>query len=183
MSDQASENTATELYREPGASPGMEYYQPSVHVTKNGLIGMDVGGMVFVMSIRDWHSKATGSEASITPGEHKASSKLAPLPPSTELEKEIDELLEPMACIDCTGYPNNEHEAAKSKIQELITKHTQLEVEKAKTDLEPIAYWIAKGLDPRNTNKDVPYRCLQVIADILHKSGQPIDTHKERQEI
>lgn len=58
MEDIAYENTDRELYREPAETEGMSYYQPSVHVTKEGSIGMSVGGTVIVMPIRDWHALA-----------------------------------------------------------------------------------------------------------------------------
>ena len=53
-------NTDRELFREDnGASVGMSYYEPSLHVTKNGLIGINVGGEVFVKPLREWHRLAT----------------------------------------------------------------------------------------------------------------------------
>ena len=48
------QNTDKELYRE---SEG-DYYSPSLHVTKDGLIGINVGGSVHVMRLRDWHERA-----------------------------------------------------------------------------------------------------------------------------
>ena len=62
MSDQAYENTDRELYREPSEIEGMSYYSNSVHVTKDGKIGMNVGGLVVVMPIAEWHSLATQGE-------------------------------------------------------------------------------------------------------------------------
>lgn len=50
-----AQNTDRELYREP-AEPGLEYYAPSIHVTQEGAIGIDVGGTVFVRSLRAWHA-------------------------------------------------------------------------------------------------------------------------------
>ena len=47
-------NTDMELYREDPK----DYYAPSVFVTKQGEIGMNVGGSVHIMSIRDWHKMA-----------------------------------------------------------------------------------------------------------------------------
>lgn len=47
-------NTDKELFREVKG----DYYSPSLHVTKNGLIGIDVGGSVHVMSLREWHKRA-----------------------------------------------------------------------------------------------------------------------------
>lgn len=61
MSDQPALNTDRELYRQPvpeGESEGMSYYQPSVHVTESGAIGMNVGGHVIVLPIREWHALA-----------------------------------------------------------------------------------------------------------------------------
>lgn len=57
-------NTDRELYREPSESEGMSYYANSIHVTKEGSIGMDVGGYVIVMPIAEWHNLAKQQEAS-----------------------------------------------------------------------------------------------------------------------
>jgi len=46
------ENTDKELWRE---IPG-DYYSPSIHVTKDGRIGINVNGYVIVQSLRDWHA-------------------------------------------------------------------------------------------------------------------------------
>lgn len=54
MDDQACENTDRELYREPDETGNGDYYCNSLHVTDSGSIGMNVGGMVHVMPIRDW---------------------------------------------------------------------------------------------------------------------------------
>jgi hypothetical protein len=51
-------NTDRELWREPSIPPGMEYYAPSIHVTEGGGIGIDVGGLVFVKPLREWHRLA-----------------------------------------------------------------------------------------------------------------------------
>jgi len=51
-------NTDRELWREPSMPPGMEYYAPSIHVTEGGGIGIDVGGIVFVKPLREWHRLA-----------------------------------------------------------------------------------------------------------------------------
>jgi hypothetical protein len=48
-------NTDRELWRE---TPG-DYYSPSIHVTAQGGIGINVGGTVIVRSVRDWHALAT----------------------------------------------------------------------------------------------------------------------------
>ena len=50
MSD-ACENTDREIWREREG----DYYADSIHVTKAGGIGLNVGGRVIVMSIQDWH--------------------------------------------------------------------------------------------------------------------------------
>ena len=47
-------NTDKELFREVKG----DYYSPSLHVTINGLIGINVGGSVHVMSLREWHKRA-----------------------------------------------------------------------------------------------------------------------------
>lgn len=64
MSDNAALNTDRELYRKGGGDGnGMSYYEPSIHVTEHGAIGMNVGGHVITTSIRGWHEMATGRDA------------------------------------------------------------------------------------------------------------------------
>lgn len=48
--NQASENTDRELYRDEPK----DYYAASLFVTKDGGIGINVGGRVFVKPIRAW---------------------------------------------------------------------------------------------------------------------------------
>jgi|SRR5690242_5304626 len=54
-------NTDRELFREDTGEPAGSYYENHVFVTEDGHIGMNVGGMVFVKPIADWHSMASGS--------------------------------------------------------------------------------------------------------------------------
>lgn len=58
MDNQVYENTDVELWRKPSKSDGMSYYSPSIHVTKQGLIGINVGGDVYQLSIERWHELA-----------------------------------------------------------------------------------------------------------------------------
>ena len=50
----AASNTDRELWREREG----DYYADSIHVTEGGGIGMNCGGMVIVMPIRNWHALA-----------------------------------------------------------------------------------------------------------------------------
>jgi hypothetical protein len=59
----AAKNTDRELYREPTDRIGAEFYQPCLHVTEGGAIGINVGGMVFVKPLREWHGLATAAAA------------------------------------------------------------------------------------------------------------------------
>ena len=52
--DMPKQNTDKELFREVNG----DYYSPSLHVTIDGLIGINVGGSVHVMSLREWHKRA-----------------------------------------------------------------------------------------------------------------------------
>lgn len=52
IEERVAANTDRELWREIAD----DYYAPSIHVTANGGIGIDVGGLVFVRSLRDWHA-------------------------------------------------------------------------------------------------------------------------------
>lgn len=56
----AYENTDRELWRREGgeACDPHNFYQPSIHVTKQGAIGINVGGTVYVKSVEDWHALA-----------------------------------------------------------------------------------------------------------------------------
>jgi hypothetical protein len=54
MSEKAAKNTDRELFREIEN----DYYSPSIHVTENGSIGINVAGSVIVKSISEWHSLA-----------------------------------------------------------------------------------------------------------------------------
>lgn len=56
--ENVSENTDREIYREV---PG-DYYSPSLHVTNDGKIGIDAGGLVFEKSVREWHNLARDNE-------------------------------------------------------------------------------------------------------------------------
>lgn len=57
----AYKNTDKELWREPNDKGETDdVYQPSIHVTQNNMIGIDVGGSVYVKSLRDWHDLAGG---------------------------------------------------------------------------------------------------------------------------
>ena len=60
MSEQhyACMNTDRELYRERAPDPPGAYYANSVHVTREGAIGMNVGGLVVVLPIAEWHRRA-----------------------------------------------------------------------------------------------------------------------------
>jgi hypothetical protein len=51
---QMAQNTDRELWRERDG----DFYADSIHVTKDGRIGMNVGGTVFVMPIKAWHEAA-----------------------------------------------------------------------------------------------------------------------------
>jgi hypothetical protein len=55
MSDnQACENTDRKIWRE---RPG-DFYSDSIHATNGGGIGINCGGHVIVMTLRNWHRVA-----------------------------------------------------------------------------------------------------------------------------
>lgn len=54
MTDQLSENTDREIWRKVEG----DFYSPSIHVTKDGAIGINVGGTVIVMPVDSWHALA-----------------------------------------------------------------------------------------------------------------------------
>ncbi len=47
-------NTDIELFREERGN----YYSPSLFVTIDGKIGINVGGSVFIMTLSEWHERA-----------------------------------------------------------------------------------------------------------------------------
>jgi hypothetical protein len=55
---QAYENTDRVLYTEPNIDWKDEGYMPKIFVTHEGSIGMNVGGMVYVKTIREWFNMA-----------------------------------------------------------------------------------------------------------------------------
>ena len=57
MDDQPCKNTDVEIWRE---APG-DYYSPSIFVTEQGGIGINVGGLCIVKPVRDWHLLAAES--------------------------------------------------------------------------------------------------------------------------
>jgi len=60
----AAKNTDREIWRRksPDSLDPDGYYQPSIHVTEGGGIGMNVGGTVVVMPIEQWHQLALRSK-------------------------------------------------------------------------------------------------------------------------
>ena len=54
MSDKPQQNTDRQLWQE---TPD-DYYSPSIHVTAQGAISIQVGGLAYSMGIRDWYALA-----------------------------------------------------------------------------------------------------------------------------
>jgi len=54
MTEGACENTDQELWRERFG----DFYADSIHVTKDGGIGINVSGHVIVMPLQKWHALA-----------------------------------------------------------------------------------------------------------------------------
>lgn len=62
MEDRAAENTDRLMWREERDDP----FAASLHVTKSGGIGINVGGHVIVKPLREWHALAVaGSDPGI----------------------------------------------------------------------------------------------------------------------
>ena len=59
MAEQAAKNTDREIWRE---FPD-DYYSPSIHVTQFGVIGINVGGLVYVRKIDVWHGMVATIDA------------------------------------------------------------------------------------------------------------------------
>jgi hypothetical protein len=65
-------NTDKELWREREG----DYYADSIHVTENGAIGINCGGMVHVKPIREWHRLAKEGYANKHPETNLLGDKL-----------------------------------------------------------------------------------------------------------
>lgn len=74
-------NTDRELWRE---RPG-DYYADSIHVTEGGGIGINVGGLVIVRPLREWH-RAMRLMTPMTAGEADAAYDDAPAIPMSDVE-------------------------------------------------------------------------------------------------
>lgn len=62
MASEACLNTDREIWRGPDEGNG-SYYADSIHVTEAGGIGINCGGHVIVMPVREWHRVAVGCHA------------------------------------------------------------------------------------------------------------------------
>lgn len=57
--EQVAANTDRELWRKGGGDGnGMSYYEPTIHVTQDERIGINVGGTVFELPVEEWHALA-----------------------------------------------------------------------------------------------------------------------------
>lgn len=61
IENNCSTNTNTEIWRRVKD----DYYSPSIHATKEGNIGINVGGLVIVLPVEEWHKLAFFSGKSI----------------------------------------------------------------------------------------------------------------------
>ena len=60
---QCAANTDREIWRKgDGDGNGMSYYEPTIHVTQRGLIGINVGGHVYEKPVEEWHRLAVESD-------------------------------------------------------------------------------------------------------------------------
>jgi hypothetical protein len=65
MSDsEYCENTDREIWRGPDEGNG-SYYSDSIFITKDGALGINCGGSVYVRPIREWHRLAGGPIAGL----------------------------------------------------------------------------------------------------------------------
>lgn len=62
MADEV-QNTDREIWRR---TPG-DFYSPSIHVTAEGGIGIDIGGRVIVMDVEDWFLCGAAGPPGTTP--------------------------------------------------------------------------------------------------------------------
>lgn len=107
--DRPALNTDRELYREPKGDLPSDYYANSLHVTIDGRIGMDVGGNVYCMPIRDWHALAHQSPAA-------GHSPVATLVPDDGSESEV----QPVPAAGPPAVPDPTVEALRDEIARVI---------------------------------------------------------------
>jgi hypothetical protein len=56
QNEQVAANTDREIWRKgDGDGNGMSHYEPSIHVTQDGRIGINVGGNVHELPVEEWH--------------------------------------------------------------------------------------------------------------------------------
>lgn len=60
MEDQGCENTDREIWRGPSEDGRGSFYADSIFVTKDGGIGINCGGSVYVKPVREWWMLAGG---------------------------------------------------------------------------------------------------------------------------
>lgn len=60
------ENTDRELWRGPDEGGG-DFYADSIFITKEGALGINCGGSVYVKPIREWHRLAGGQISILKP--------------------------------------------------------------------------------------------------------------------
>ncbi len=56
---EAGQNTDREIWRGPDEGGG-DFYADSLFITKEGALGINCGGSVYVKPIREWHRLAGG---------------------------------------------------------------------------------------------------------------------------
>jgi len=74
--DEACLNTDRELWRERED----DAYADSIHVTKQGSIGINCGGHVITMPLRDWHALAKRYTGTVNPSFLSPSISIPPCP-------------------------------------------------------------------------------------------------------
>lgn len=84
--DNATKNTDRELWREKEG----DFYSPSIHVTASGAIGINVGGMVVVRTLCQWHALALANSDSTDSADRGLISELDSLPPKAMRSTDFD---------------------------------------------------------------------------------------------
>jgi hypothetical protein len=72
LGEKTVQNTDKELWKEDP----LDVYSPSLHVTKDGMIGISVGGTVYVKKLRSWHDLADRDLAETLSDEPKTNIEL-----------------------------------------------------------------------------------------------------------
>ena len=105
LSDVGAQNTDREVWRERTG----DYYSPSIHITKEGGVGINVAGAVIVMPIRSWHQIGLANAHPIAPK--------SPPPSQGKVERARESLAKYVAETDVSGEDQKDILAGRESVR------------------------------------------------------------------